>query len=171
MPICTISTCRVHSLVLLLSAVVLTGCGSGGGAPPVIEVGTDVEVAAALNPDPSGRPSPMVLVIYQLKSADDFRNKDFFSVFDPKGIALGTDLLHREQITLQPGVNQSLESEFDVQTEYVGVLGAFSDIENSRWRAVIELPENKMMDRINVFRDKRLLITVGERSVSISVDG
>jgi len=75
---------RVRNLMLLVSALLLSACGSKGGVPPVIKVGTDVEVAAALNPDPSGRPSPLVLVIYQLKSADDFRNKDFFSVFDPK---------------------------------------------------------------------------------------
>jgi type VI secretion system protein VasD len=162
---------NVRAIACYLAAIVLAGCGSSGGAPPVVNIGTDVEVSDALNPDPSGRPSPLVLVIYQLKSADDFRNKDFFSVFDPQGAALGTDLLNREQITLQPGVSQSLNAEFDVQAEYVGVVGAFSDIENSQWRAVMELPEKKMMDRINVFKEKRLLIEVGERSVSISIGG
>jgi len=136
-----------------------------------VNVGTDVKVNAQLNPDPSGRPSPLVLAIYQLKSADDFKNKDFFTVFDPDGTALGADLLRREQITLQPGVDQSMEAEFDAQTEFIGVVGAFSDIENSEWRAVIALPEETLKDRINIFKSKRLIITVGEKTVSIAVGG
>lgn len=175
MPKTTLKTfARFRNWIFLLGGSVVTllavGCASPG-PPPVITIGTDVKVAADLNPDQSGRPSPLVLVIYQLKNADDFRNKDFFTVFDPGGTALGTDLLRREQITLQPGVDQSLSHEFDAQTEFVGVVGAFSDIENSQWRAVVGLPEEELKDRIKTFKSKRLVITVGEKTVSIAVGG
>jgi type VI secretion system protein VasD len=158
-------------LVGLVTVTLLSvGCASSG-PPPVINIGIDVKVSADLNPDQNGRPSPLVLAIYQLKSADDFRNKDFFTVFDPGATALGTDLLRREQITLQPGVDQALAAEFDPQTEFVGVVGAFSDIENSQWRAVVPLPEGELKDRIKFFKSNRLTITVGERTVSIAVGG
>ena len=41
----------------------------------------------AWNPDASGRASPLMVAIYQLKSIEKFQNDDFFSVFDPRGAA------------------------------------------------------------------------------------
>jgi type VI secretion system protein VasD len=110
-----------------------------------------------------------LLAIYQLKSAENFRNKDFFTVFDPQGVNLGSDLLRREELTLQPGESSSFEAVIEASAEYIGVVGAFSDIENSQWRAVIEIPEKGLMDRINVFKGERLRIVVEERSVSIEI--
>ena len=70
---------------------------------------------------------------------------------------------------LQPGESSSFEAVIEASAEYIGVVGAFSDIENSQWRAVIEIPEKGLMDRINVFKGERLRIVVEERSVSIEI--
>ena len=147
-------------------AVVLAGCASGG-APKTVNFDADVLVAEGLNPDTNGRPSPLMIAVYQLKSADNFNNKDFFAVFDPNGRALGEDLVHREQMTLRPGESKKLAMEFDAEASFIGVVGAFSDIENSKWRALLPLPTQSLMARINVFKDERLQIEVGERTVDI----
>jgi type VI secretion system protein VasD len=150
---------------------ILLAAGCASAPPTEFDVGAEVRVSPDLNPDQTGRPSPLVLAIYQLKVADDFRNKDFFTVFDPSGASLGADLLSREQITLQPGEDQTLEAEFNAQTEFVGVVGAFSDIENSQWRAFVALPPGDVKEREKVFKSQRLIITVGEKTVAIALGG
>lgn len=159
---------RVAAVVLVaLWLVIVGGCGSQG-APKPVAIGTEIVVSPELNPDANGRPSPLMLGIYQLKSPDKFSNEDFFSVFNPDSTALGEDLLGREQITLQPGGTRTLELEVDPETAYLGVVGAFADLENAEWRSVVEIPEKDPLKRINVFRKQRLTITVMERSVAIS---
>ena len=158
------------ALLVSASLLVVSGCGSQGPPKPV-NFGADIIVTEDLNPDTNGRPSPLMLAVYQLKSADKFQNTaDFFSVFDPKGAALSDDLIRREQITLQPGGNRAFETEVDAQTAYIGVVGAFSDLENAQWRSVVEIPEKDLLKRINIFKNERLRISVGERSVDISFD-
>ena len=156
---------------LATAMVSLLGCGAVPQAPKEIEIGADIVVSDSLNPDANGRPSPMMLAIYQLKNADKFRNEDFFSVFDPQGLALGADLLRREQVTLQPGGSRSYEAEFDAETVFIGLVGAFSDLENAQWRAVIEIPETGLLKRMNIFSKERLKITIGDRSVAIAIGG
>ncbi len=155
--------------VLAVTLVGFCGCGAIPQAPKEIKIGADIVVSGSLNPDANGRPSPMLLAIYQLKNADKFRNEDFFSVFDPQGVALGDDLLRREQMTLQPGGSRSYEAEFDAETVFIGLVGAFSDLENAQWRAVIEIPETGLLKRMNLFNKQRLQITIGDRSVAIAI--
>ena len=61
--------------------------------PEDVKLKGNIVAAADSNPDINGRPSPVVIAVYQLKSPDGFLNGDFFSVYDPKGAALGEDLL------------------------------------------------------------------------------
>ena len=139
----------------------VAGCSAVPQMPKDIDIGADIIVSGSLNPDLNGRASPLILAIYQLKSADKFRNGDFFSVFDPEGTALGDDLLRREQITLQPGGSRSFEAEFSADTVYIGLVGAFSDLENSQWRAVIEIPEKNLLTRVLVdFNGNRRTVVI-----------
>ncbi len=150
--------------------VVLSGCAAK--PPKDIEFSADIVVSENLNPDANGRASPLMLAIYQLKSVEKFQNDDFFSVFDPRGGALGDDLLRREQMMLQPGASRLLEAQFDPETAYIGLVGAFSDLENAQWRDFVEIPEESLRSKVNIFKNQRLRIVVGDHSVSIMfVDG
>lgn len=155
------------TLLWVLAGV--AGCGAMPEKPKAMELGTDIEVSPELNPDASGRPSPMVLAIYQLKSADGFLNKDFFSVFDPEGGALAADLIRRDQVMLQPGTNQSFDAEIDREAAFIGLVGAFSDLDQAQWRAVVQVPDKSLLKRINPFGGERLRIAVGARSVAVSL--
>jgi type VI secretion system protein VasD len=162
---------RVCVAVAISAAlVVLSGCAAK--PPKDIEFSADIVVSENLNPDASGRASPLMLAIYQLKSIEKFQNDDFFSVFDPQGGALGDDLLRREQMMLQPGASQLLEAQFDPETAYIGLVGAFSDLENAQWRDFVEIPEESLRSKANIFKNQRLKIVVEDHSVSIMfVDG
>jgi type VI secretion system protein VasD len=155
-------------LLLVLVLSVCLGACAAQGPPKPVSFGADITVSAGLNPDSNGRPSPMILGVYQLKSPDKFSNGDFFSVFDPEGTALGDDLVRREQITLQPGTDRSFETELEPQASFLGIVGAFSDIESAQWRSVVEIPEKNLLKRVNVFKRERLKIVVTERAVDVA---
>ncbi|TMG63555.1 MAG: type VI secretion system lipoprotein TssJ [Chloroflexi bacterium] len=68
------------------------GCKSKPGkpVPPVAVV--SMRARADANPGPDGRPSPIVLRLYQLKADAAFANSDYFPLFDDEKKVLGQDL-------------------------------------------------------------------------------
>lgn len=96
-----------------------------------------------INPDISGRPSPIVLRIYALKSDDIFNNADFFAIYEEESTILGETLAEREELEISPGDGIEMEKEFDLETTHVGVLAAYRDLDNATWRGSIETPLNE----------------------------
>jgi len=155
----------VRVLLLAVAVVLVPACA---GAPKPVKVKSEISVAAELNPDYQGRPSPVKIIIFQLVSADAFNSADFFSLFDPESGVLGGDELARTEIMLQPGETREWEPEFDPETQFVGVIGAFRDIENAQWRASMALAERGMAAKI--MRKKNLKIAVDSLAVSVSTE-
>lgn len=127
--------------------VALCACTFGRKKPPApkpVPVMRTVVTAADLNPDREGRPSPVVLAIYQLREAGAFQNADFFSLQDRAPNALGPDLIGRpEELKLRPAQTRESATEIDPETRFLGVVAAFHDIERAQWRAVAPVPEKK----------------------------
>lgn len=154
--------------IFFLLFLPMLGCAGAPGSKP-IDLPAAIFVSNDINPDASGRPSPLVIVLYQLRASDSFVSKDYFSIFDPQGQVLADDLLEREQITVQPGVDRNLPIRMNSSAQYLGVLAAFSDIEAAKWRAVIELPLDRTGVAFKGLRSQRVLIDIDERSVDIEL--
>src|SRR5579862_1498024 len=69
----------------------------GAGAAADVMVPMTIAASTDTNPDAAGRPSPIVLRVYQLKGDAAFRRVDFFGLFDDEQKALGPDLVGREE--------------------------------------------------------------------------
>src|SRR5690606_22086490 len=82
---------RLGNLVACLLAAVLWGCAGGAPTPAVVEL--EVQPAADLNPDPNGRPSPVVMRLYHLASSTAFGSADFLQLYENESASLGPDLL------------------------------------------------------------------------------
>ena len=132
-----------------------------------VKVAVEITTAEDLNPDYRGRPSPVNLIFFQLAAPDSFQNADFFSLYDSDTGVLGGDLIQRTQTMLQPGEPRTLESEFDEEARYIGVIAAFRDIENAEWRGLVELPQKGFFR--NFFTRNKMYIELGALAVSISV--
>ena len=132
-----------------------------------IKVKGEISASADLNPDYRGRPSPVVLILFQLGAADAFRNADFFSLYDPSAAVLGGDLIDRSQMMLQPGEMRPFEAEFSEDARYIGVIAAFRDIEHAEWRGLVELPQKGFLK--SLFSRNKLSIELGALAVSVSV--
>jgi type VI secretion system protein VasD len=139
--------------VALAGAFVLAGCGGGPAA-----IRADVVAGADVNPDARGRPSPVVVKVFELKSLAAFEAADFFSLFEKDKETLGGELLARDELSLVPGGKQALARELKPETRYVGVVAGYRDLERSTWRAAVPVPPKKTTS---------LIVRLESRKVSI----
>lgn len=152
-------TVRCASLLAIGLASALAGAACGKTPPftppaapqiPSITIAAPVEAkikasmniaaVADVNPDASGRPSPVVLRIYQLKTDALFSAVDYFALLGDDQMALGPELISRDEYTLVPSERRSVDVVVSNETRFVGAFAAFRDSRNAQWRALIPAP-------------------------------
>ncbi len=119
------------------------------------------EVAKNINPDTEGQASPVVVRIHQLSSRTVFDNNDFFALYEEPEGTLSVDLLGKDQFVFNPGDELEHKMTLESNTKFIGVLVAYRDIENARWRAVIKVDSKKdnkfliALDRLSIFTEEK----------------
>ena len=142
----------LQSMVLIVLAV---SCRSG---PPLLK--GSLKADAAVNPDVRGRPSPVVVRVYELKSVAAFNGADFFSLFEKEAEALSGELVGREEYQLSPGESRPYQRQLQPETKFIGVVAAFRDLEGSRWRQTAPVPDK---------RSPTITIGIDARAVMVAV--
>jgi len=111
-----------------------------------------------VNPDISGRASPLVTRFYELKSLSVFNSTDFFTLYDQDVALLGDELLVRDEYRFQPGEEKQLARELQPDTRFIGVIGAFRDIENASWRKTMAIDLNDKTTFVVKFKENAIEI-------------
>jgi type VI secretion system protein VasD len=128
------------------------------GCSSVSTVTVTLSADSGVNPDINDRPSPIVARIYELKSLSVFNNADFFNLFEQDVALLGEEMLMRDELHFQPGQVKMLERDLQPDTRYIGVIGAYRDIENATWRRSIE---------IDLHHETTFVIEFGKRGITL----
>jgi type VI secretion system protein VasD len=130
---------------LALGAAALASCATPKPPPPPPPTLLNAELVAGadVNPDRSGRPSPVMVKLYELKSIAAFQSADFFSLFERDKEALGAELVDREELAMVPGSRRQLSREAKPDTRYFAVVAAFRDLERAHWRAAVPIAPNQ----------------------------
>ena len=147
-----------HSVLPVLSVVMAglaVACG-GKAPPPVtpppvtvtiaappeakIKATMALAVSADANPDASGRPSPVVIHVYQLRADGPFRAADFVALTDDDGKSIDEVRISHNEYLLRPGENQNVDVTIANDATFVGVAAGFRDFRNAQWRAVVAAP-------------------------------
>jgi type VI secretion system protein VasD len=131
------------SAAALAAALALAACSSAPKPPPPTTIRLTVVGAKALNPDPSGRPSPVMLRLYQLGPSDAFANADFFQVMDQDKATLGPTLLDRQELAVQPDGRQTVTIQPKPDVKTLAIAAAFRAYEEAGWRALQPVEPNK----------------------------
>jgi type VI secretion system protein VasD len=118
-----------------LVIAIMSGCASPPPPPKPTIIQATIDVRASTNPDAKGRPSPIVLRFYELKSLAAFMSSDFFSLYDRDKETLAAELVAREEFQLTPGKSQQFERKLQPETTHIAVVAAFRDLERAQWRA------------------------------------
>jgi type VI secretion system protein VasD len=114
--------------------------------------------ASAVNPDATGRPSPVQVHVFQLNALSGFQEADFFKLTENGASTLGRSLLGTEQFVLKPGQKRAWSQEVPMGTRFLGVVAAYRDLDNASWRAVVEIPPNKTTAVEGVLNAKMLTL-------------
>lgn len=134
------------SAAALAAVLALAACSSAPKPPPPTTIRLTVVGAKALNPDPSGRPSPVMLRLYQLGPSDAFANADFFQVMDQDKATLGPTLLDRQELAVQPDSKQTVTIQPKPDVKTLAIAAAFRAYEEAGWRALQPVEANKAND-------------------------
>ncbi|MBL8446752.1 MAG: type VI secretion system lipoprotein TssJ [Zoogloeaceae bacterium] len=145
-------------LLVLAGALYVAACASPP-KPVVTKIEGKVVAAADANPDSKGRPSPVIVRIFELKSLAAFSGADFFSLWNSDSAALGAELAAREELALKPGDNVALDRTIQPGVTHFGAIVAYRDLERAVWRAAIPVP---------VGQTTKVTVTVGPRSLTIA---
>ena len=133
-----------YCLVLGVLICLVAGCAS---APKPAKVSLNLVASNSVNPDLEGRPSPVVVQVYRIRAADAFNNARFFELYDDAEQVLGQDLVGVREIEMSPDSKRTLSVEgMTADTRYIGVLAAYRDIDEARWRAIVETPSGEKLD-------------------------
>jgi len=99
-----------------------------------------------LNPDDTGRASPLRLRFYELKSSSIFNSADFFSLYDHDKEVLAADLVVREEIQVEPGMQKNFTRKPRPEAAFIAVLAPYRDIDHATWRASMEVRTSETTD-------------------------
>ncbi|OWQ84437.1 type VI secretion system-associated lipoprotein [Roseateles aquatilis] len=161
------SSRRAAAAVLGAAALLALGACSSvsslnpfSSSPKPTVVNGSVTASAQVNPSVTRRPSPLLVRVYELKSANAFNSADFISLYQKDQAELGAEMVAREEMTLQPGESRPLRRTLAPETRFIAVFAAYRDLENARWRTVVP---------VNVGKKQEIVIQADELSVSATV--
>ena len=117
---------------LVAVALSVTGCGNAT-MKVKSAMGFDTKMRLVLharsdlNPDHTGRPSPLIVRIYELRTPTLFERADFIDLFERDEEILGVDLIARHEVRrLTPGDNRVEDLVLSDEARYVAVFAEFT---------------------------------------------
>jgi type VI secretion system protein VasD len=167
---------RTYVLVMLGAVVAL---GAGACSMPVrqeLPVPLEISIAASesLNPTAQGRPSPVLLRVYELSGSAFFQSADFFALLGEAESARHEEVLEMHEFVLMPGEVRALRRRAGLGVRFVGVAAAYRDVHGSVWRSLAAVPPPHRAGRLwsgETSPERRYRVSVGERSVAIDKVG
>jgi len=153
-----VKTLGLHPLAALGIALLVAACAAK--PPPPASVAGTVQASAQINPSASKRPSPLLIRIYELKSAAIFNAADFMSLYQRDQAELGGDLLAKEEFVLNPGETKTFAKTLAPDTRFLGVVAAYRDLEHAKWRTVVAVLPSQ---------PQKMTVTAGELAVEAAI--
>ncbi|MFN3357079.1 MAG: type VI secretion system lipoprotein TssJ [Pseudomonas sp.] len=136
--------CRFTFASMLPALALLAGCASVSPFSTLSKLDLTLAASEAVNPDLHGRPSPVVVHLFELRHPVAFENADFFSLYNNGEQALAKDWVNSEELELRPGERQLLKLSVEPQSRYIGVLAAYRDLPRAQWRLVLPVAQQQL---------------------------
>ncbi len=134
------NTANIIQWLVLAGVTLLLAACSSAKSPQMTAA---IQSVAFLNPNIYNQASPVVIIIYQLKSPAVFQQANFFALYNNPTATLANDLLDKRDIEIRPQQQQSIHITLSPVTNYIGVLAAFRDPDKAQWRQVVAVTPGK----------------------------
>ena len=152
-----------YASVVLVFAAVLGGCAA---QPKPAEAKGRISASPQVNPNSTGRPSPIHVRIFQLKEDGAFMGADFWTLVDKEQATLGESLVQRLEYDLEPGESKEFPLKISPDARVLAVMAEFADYRNAQWRVVTQAPNKSLMD---IVKKDRVSIEIGKDQATITV--
>ncbi|MFP5350924.1 MAG: type VI secretion system lipoprotein TssJ [Gammaproteobacteria bacterium] len=142
---------RTRLTAIAFCIATFAGCSSlnskVGGA---LNLDTDVTLtfiaSKNINPDESGRPSPLFVRVYELKSARQFERANFIDLYERETQVLGAELLGKQTLKpLKPGDERKDKFVINPEANYVGLVAEFLQYKNAKFKVVIPVASKNVI--------------------------
>lgn len=146
-----------RALLLIAASMMLSACNvlSPEKEDKVSVAIIELKTTESINPDIRGQASPLTVRVYELTSTNQFKKSNFFEVYDSEQSALGTELVSRQEFTVTPKQVLRKTVVLSPDTKYLGVVAAYSDIDNAKWRTISPVLPGEVL--YNVILDDRVV--------------
>ena len=171
---CLVTGMRIPGCLAVLSAAL--GLAACSAAPtPVVKERTNLQLrmtaSAHVNPNEWGEAAPILIRVYELKSATAFETADYFTLHSDARKAIADDALVVDEFILRPGDERDLIRKSNPAATAIGVLAGYRDLGKSVWRAVYRLPPAPDVSWYRAVlpdRKQKLIVRFDRNAVSIS---
>lgn len=141
------TTSRVFSryfrglIAALIATTLLTGCSY---TREKLDLDTTAKlffkIAEDVNPDASGRPSPVVVNLLFLRNNRQFEQEDLISLMENAEDRLGKDLINKIRLKeFIPGETRNEFFELTAETAYIGVVTEYVQYQNAEAKLLLKL--------------------------------
>ena len=107
--------------------------------------------------------------MFYLKQDEAFLGATFNELVDPDSPPIAEDLIRRTEGLIGPGEMTLLDSKFDKQTMFIGVVSEFTRIDQASWRGIVAVPQSGWKDMLNPFSGQKLQITIERLQVNAAI--
>lgn len=157
--------CGAASLVLAVS-----GCSTTARHELPVPLELSVGASERLNPTQEGRPSPVLVRIYDLNGRGFFMSADYSALLGDGGRPDSQEVVDVQEFMLMPGEVRVIRRRAALDTRFIGVAAGYRDVGQSVWRAIAPVPAPHQAGRLWA-RDsspaRKYRLMVGERAVVI----
>ncbi|PCH95019.1 MAG: type VI secretion system lipoprotein TssJ [Gammaproteobacteria bacterium] len=144
---------------LIFLCTLLISCGST--SENNVEFSYLISASADINPDIEGRPSAVLVRVYQLTNNVNFGNASYEALFESDHNALGSEYITLNEYLVDPQSRNEIELKISEHTRFIGVVVGYRSVDMVTWRTVLEVPEKSF------WKDSGLEIKVEKLSVRV----
>lgn len=161
------------AVVAWIATALVAGCGSSPQATQAPYVIT-LHASASVNPNASGKPAPILVGVYELKSATRFEAGDFAALQDRSKEVLADDLISVEQVLLLPGDHKVIQRPGNTLAHEIGVVAGYRVLDGRVWKTSVPLavpkPAFYKIWKIFSAQSIRLDVTLDDDGVRVDQD-
>lgn len=153
--------------LLTLLVACSTGKSKVGG---FFNLDTDVKIIfyvdANINPDDNGKPAPLFIRLYELKSNKMFEKADFIDLYERDEETLGGDFLSKVSLKpFTPGQDRVEKMVLSPDAQYVGLFAEFLRYKGSSYKIIFPVVSNNVFTNSAKIRisGNKITITSGKQ--------
>lgn len=129
----------LKKISIICLCVFLTACGST--SENNVDFKYLISASSDINPDIEGRPSSVIVRVYQLTNKINFENANYDELFESNHNALGTEFITLNEYFVDPSSKNEIELKISENAKFIGVVVGYRSVDMVTWRTVKTVPE------------------------------